>query len=431
MKKIVTVSVLAIMAVSAANADIASTTYVDKAKTAVEGQVNTLAGRVTTAEGEITTAEGKISTLEGTVAEHTTSIAKNAEDIETNAKAIKNINDGQLNIGAGTIAKSQLTTELQTEINGAASGVSTNAGEIATIKSTMATDEDLKAVSKNLTDNYSTTAQMNAAIGKGTLTVTIDGAEAGTFNANAAENGTIAITVPSTYAKTADVASTYATKDALSGVTTNLSNNYYTKDAANAEFYNEDEVKLAINTAVADGGAVKNVIDGALANYSTTAQMEGELDKKIDKSSESSLNVATAVKAEKDASGNVITATYATKKDLTDGLNTKLADTETGSATLPIYIDDKGVAQTITSYSGNAATATTASDYASTGGIKDKFDGVDASLAKVAAFGTIPTVPATCAETNADGELTRDCTLVMKYNASTNAVTPEWEVIAR
>ena len=479
MKKIATVSVLAIMAVSAARADIASTTYVDKAKAAVEGQVTELSGVVATkaAAADVTALAGRVTTAESGISTNATEIAKKAAQADVNTltdkvgdvslsgtnymktdtnltAAVKSLDTQLSNVAGGnvdvnkivdgSIAKAKLTQTLQDEISNATQGVSDNAGEITTIKNTMATDTELKAVSDNLANNYTNTTDMNQAIanatqdmaktsdiGTGNLKVTIDGVDAtGTFNANAKEDGTIAITVPSTYAKTADVASTYATKTALTeglaGKVNNATlNNYYTKDAADAEFIDGDELAAA---TVANAG------------HATTAD--------------------SATKATQDGAGKVITETYATKAEaagyidpaeLTDELGSyytktqadtlldaKLDDTAAGSATLPIYIDTNGVAQTITSYSGKAATAgaadtaTTATNYNETSGsIKTKFDGVDTSLAKVAAFGNVPAVPATCAETNADGELTRDCTLVMKYNASTNAVTPEWEVIAR
>lgn len=465
MKKIVTVSVLAIMAVSAANADIASTTYVDKAKTAVEGQITDLSGVVATkaAQADLNTLGGRVTTAEGKITDNTTEIGKKAAQTVVDAlsgkvgdvslsgtnymkddtnltAAVKSLDTQLSNVAGGNLAikpGAVGTTEL-------ADGSVTDAKLGADVKEKYATKSELPTAVSDLTNDskFQTESEVSSAIATATtgmaktsdihnaaLTIKVNGTEKGSFTANAATAAEVDIPVPT---KVSDLTNdkNYQTAD---NVTATL-NNYYTKDAANAEFYNEAEVNSAITTAVADGGAVKNVIDTALASYSTTEQMNTELNKKIDKTSESSLNVATAVKATQDASGNVITATYATKSALTEGLNAKLDDTATGSATLPIYIDDKGVAQTITSYSGKAATAGaadtattagTADNYNETSGtIQAKFAGVDTSLAKVAPLGSVP-VPDKC-KTDAF-----DCTLVVKYDQAANAAVPQWEAIAR
>ena len=122
MKKLLTVSLVAMMAVSAARAEIASTAYVDKyvgeASTAATGALNayktemegTVAGLNTAISDEETRAKGVEAGLTQAIADEETR-AKAAE--KANADAIAAINNSETGIGAATLAEAKDYTDEQ------------------------------------------------------------------------------------------------------------------------------------------------------------------------------------------------------------------------------------------------------------------------------------------------------------------------------
>ncbi|MBQ8473912.1 MAG: hypothetical protein IJ500_03565, partial [Alphaproteobacteria bacterium] len=88
MKKILAVSLCAIMAVSAARADIASVEYVDEqitgASSAINTTINTLTQTVGTkaAQSDLNTLQGTVNTLSGTVTTNKQAADKTQDDLE-------------------------------------------------------------------------------------------------------------------------------------------------------------------------------------------------------------------------------------------------------------------------------------------------------------------------------------------------------------
>lgn len=128
MKKILTASLVAMMAVTAANADIASTAYVDKAKQAAEataeGYNTAMDGRVTKLEGDNTTNKSDISKLKADVA----AIGGEEGAISTQiAAAVQGLDVGEITVADGKYVKtvsetdgkvSVTTGDLVTQISG-------------------------------------------------------------------------------------------------------------------------------------------------------------------------------------------------------------------------------------------------------------------------------------------------------------------------
>ena len=219
MKKILTASLVAVMAVTAANADIASVEYVGE-KTGFVAEngnlttaVNALAGRVSTEEGktdkDTTYSAGTNISLDGTtfnVANGTTT-AKGVvqlEDTYTDAnksdssKATTNaaVTAALGKLGAlatkDTVSNADLDSGLQAAVSAANSAVQPNT--LTTTLNSYVTSEALGQkdyASKAEAQGYATTAETNAknAIGKANFVVKKNATDTGkTFNANATED---------------------------------------------------------------------------------------------------------------------------------------------------------------------------------------------------------------------------------------------------
>ena len=165
-----------------------------------------------------------------------------------------------------------------------------------------------------------------------TLTIQKNGTTVDTFTANASANKTINITVPTT--------------------TSQLTNNSGFITAAN----------LPVATAnalggVKSGGDITVGTDGAVTVNSATQ-------------ADSATTAASAIKASQDASGNVITSTYATKTELSAKQNASTAvevataGAAVGDSTHPVYVNASGVATKIdkVAAAAKADTATSATN---------------------------------------------------------------------
>ena len=162
MKKILTVSLFAIMAVSAANADIASTKYVDDAKTAAISSANEYTDTVFGSTGDdvstlLSTVDGlqsSIDTISGTIT-----------TMDTAYKAADTALDGRVDTleADNTTNKSNIST-LQSDVAGLKSGENSVAKQIETA----------------LTD-YSTTEEMNTAIANEAVNTVVAGTANGTI----------------------------------------------------------------------------------------------------------------------------------------------------------------------------------------------------------------------------------------------------------
>ena len=167
-------------------------------------------------------------------------------------------------------------------------------------------------------------------VNNATLTIQKNGATVDTFTANASANKTINITVPTT--------------------TSQLTNNSGFITAANLP----EEYTLPVATANALGG-VKSAGD-------ITVGTDGAV------TVNSATKADSATKATQDASGNVITSTYATKTELSAKQNASTAGevatagTAVGDSTHPVYVNASGVATKIdkVAAAAKADTATSA-----------------------------------------------------------------------
>ena len=137
------------------------------------------------------------------------------------------------------------------------------------------------------------------------------------------------------------ITTTYATKSEL----TSSAGNKIDKTIAND--------KDSLMARDGSGNYVKGTssdISVATANGTTTVTVTHAT------AADSATTAASATKATQDGNGNTITSTYAPKTTAV----THTASTAVGSATKPVYIKSDGTTAAITSYEGNAATATKA-----------------------------------------------------------------------
>ena len=161
-------------------------------------------------------------------------------------------------------------------------------------------------------------------VNNATLTIQKNGATVDTFTANASANKTINITVPTT--------------------TSQLTNNSGFITAANLP----EEYTLPVATANALGG-VKSAGD-------ITVGTDGAV------TVNSATKADSATKATQDASGNVITSTYATKSELTSGLSGKQATLSVAQ----LNAVNSGITSTkVSTYDGYSAKITAAQSAAS------------------------------------------------------------------
>ncbi len=428
MKKIATVSVLAIMAVSAARADIASTSYVDKAAagavTTGLGADGNITAAITTATNDMATktkvaediaaavtdmatqtwvtttataaqatadASGKVITATYATKEELNKVAGGELTIQKGAVGTDELADGSVtdaklgaDVKAAYVDTGELETALQPYANNTA-GYQTSS-DVSTAISTATTSGVIKqALDGKVDDSEIVGMAKTSDIHDNTLTITVNNKDAQTFTANAAADKTINIPVPTTV-----------------GELTN-----------DANYQSADQVSTAISTATTSG-VIKQALDGKvddneindmatktyvgeqLGSYSTTAQMNGELAKKQDK--------ATAV--------------------------THAENTAVGDTTHAVYIDSTGAAQVVNKVA-SAAAADTATDYNATSGtIQAKFGAIDVTLNSLSdldaltGYGKIP-APEECV----NGQY--ECTLVMKYDTGAAGIVPVWEKIAR
>lgn len=174
------------------------------------------------------------------------------------------------------------------------SGVVTRIDKVAAAASadtaTSATKATQDGNGENIANTYAKKTEL-PTVNNATLTIQKNGATVDTFTANASANKTINITVPT---KTSDL-----TNNSGFITSADLPDEYQLKAATASEL---GGVKSGGDITVATSGAV-TVNSATQADTATTA--------------------TSATKATQDASGNVITTTYATKSELTTGLSGK------------------------------------------------------------------------------------------------------------
>ena len=181
-------------------------------------------------------------------------------------------------------------------------------------------------------------------VNNATLTIQRNGVAVDTFTANASANKTINITVPTT--------------------TSQLTNNSGFITAADLP----DDYTLPVATA--------NALGGVKSGGDITVATSGAVTVNSATQADSATTAASATKATQDASGNVITSTYATKTELSAKQNASTAvevataGTAVGDSTHPVYVNASGVATKIDKVAAaakadTATSATTATTAAS------------------------------------------------------------------
>lgn len=177
-----------------------------------------------------------------------------------------------------------------------ASGVATRIDKVAAAASadtaTSATKATQDGNGANIANTYAKKTEL-PTVNNATLTIQKNGATVDTFTANASANKTINITVPTQTSQLQNNSGYITSAD--------LPDEYQLKAATASEL---GGVKSGGDISVASTGAV-TVNSATQADTATTA--------------------TSATKATQDASGNVITTTYATKSELTNGLSGKQA----------------------------------------------------------------------------------------------------------
>ena len=210
-----------------------------------------------------------------------------------------------------------------------ASGVATRIDKVAAAASadtaTSATKATQDGNGANIANTYAKKTEL-PTVNNATLTIQKNGATVDTFTANASANKTINITVPTQTSQLQNNSGYITSAD--------LPDEYQLKAATASEL---GGVKSGGDITVATSGAV--TVNSA--NQADTA--------------------TTATKATQDASGNVITTTYATKSELTNGLSGKQA-TLSGAQLNAV---NSGITSTkVSTYDGYSAKITAAQNAA-------------------------------------------------------------------
>ena len=198
MKKILTVSLVAMMAVSAARADIASTAYVQGAvsaetgartqaitalETAYKAADKTLTDNLSGVTTRVGTAEGKITTLEGTVSGHTQDIADiNAElDTMATSETVQGIQNSLSTLQSTVNTNKTAADKTQTDLDTLEATVADHATEIADINTALggkqATISDLATIRSNAAEGATAVQKTEVTTGTTNGTILVQGSE--------------------------------------------------------------------------------------------------------------------------------------------------------------------------------------------------------------------------------------------------------------
>ena len=189
MKKILAVSLCAIMAVSAARADIASVEYVDEqitdASSAINTTINTLTQTVGTkaAQSDLNTLQGTVNTLSGTVTTNKQAADKTQDDLEVLEATVAGLTTGdtaavsnatfdafkETNTQAIATAKSEAVAAAKTETTSQIAALDSSAAATTGSVLTGVTITDGKITAKTETDisDMQTKTNMKNAITDG------------------------------------------------------------------------------------------------------------------------------------------------------------------------------------------------------------------------------------------------------------------------
>lgn len=333
-KSLFAVSLIAMLAMGTANADIASKNYVDNQ---VGGRLSSISGS-TGGDGNVVTsvsASGStVSATKGITAEETKNKVTTVRDTESATDTAYPSEKAVATALAGKADSADIPTvnnaTLTIQKNGSEVGTFTaNAASPATINITVPTTTSQLTnnsgfiTADDLPEDYVLNAATADSLGGvksgGDITVATDG----TVTVNSATNADTATTATSATNATNAVNATKATQDASGNVITST---YATKTELTSGL--ADKANVEDLATVATSGSYND-----LTNKPTIPTVDAELsatstnpvqNKVINSALSGKLSTTgTAAKATADASGNVITSTYATKTELTSGLANK------------------------------------------------------------------------------------------------------------
>ena len=300
MKKILTVSLFAMMAVSAANADIASTEYVtDRTGTtaSLETEAKELTGAVNELKAKLDTVAGS---GEGSVSDQIDSALEDYTDTAGMNSAI-------------ATAKGELTTEIG-KVDDKADA---NAAAIAGLDDTYATDTALSDGLALKQDKSAMVGDTNFNGNKTTVYPTLDLTETLISEANNDMAGEVQ--------QVASDLNAYKTSNNAEVAKKANSADVYTKTAADAEFMNSAEVEAAI------AGAVTGT-DGALKDYVTTTVFNQSQTTQTNELQEYADSVAATAKSGAESTAAAALNAYKTSNDAAVATKANSADVYTKTA---------------------------------------------------------------------------------------------------
>ncbi len=322
MKKILTVSLFAMMAVSAANADIASTEYVGKQITATAGTLGNLdTTEKTNLVGAINEVNANISSISTDTGKLTSGLQQLQLDLEDAVEAYEAADtalDGRVDAleGDNTTNKNNITN-LQTAVNELNTGDNSVSNKIA------------KAL-----EDYSTTTEMNTAITNNAVNTVVSGTANGTIEVDGTDVavkglGSAAYTEATAYATSAQG---QLADSAVQTVATGSANGTIAVDGTDVAVKGLGSAAYTASTAYAT--AAQGTLAASAVQPDELAAAKTELEGKI---AEASTSAGTALT---DALKN-----YSTTTEMNTAItNNAVNKVVTGTANGTIEVDGTDVA---------------------------------------------------------------------------------------
>ena len=295
MKKILTVSLVAVMAVSAAHANIASTKYVDDKETALNAAIalkadsSTVTALETAYQQADTALDGRIDTLESDNSTNKTNIT----NLQTAVSGLQGTGDNAAATKKQLADLEATVTANELDIEGKMTALT---GRVGTNETNIATNTAGVAANTAKFADYSTTAQMNAELAKkqdkltagNNITIGADGKTISADVVNSTDGLTkdqLATAIPSVSMVEGLIsdsnADTATTVGELSDLTTSAKGNIVA--AINEVDANADAAKAAADAKLASvsstgSGVVKTVVqNGTAVNVTAGAVAKSEL----------------------------------------------------------------------------------------------------------------------------------------------------------
>lgn len=331
-KGIFAVSLIAIFAMGAANADIASKGYVDDL---VDGRLTSISGS-TDGTGNVVTAVAAsgstVTATKGITAEETKNKVTTIRDSEAatdiaypSEKAVATALAGKADTGAiPTVNDAILTIQKNGDEVGTFTANASNPKTInitVPVKTSELDNDSGFVTSDDLPDSYTLNPATSDTLGGvksgGDITVSPDGTVT-VNNAKTATSATSATTAGTATKATQDasgnvITSTYATKTEL-GTKANVAD---LAEVATSGSYNDLTDKPSIPSAYTLPAATATALGGVKSGGDITVATDGTVTVNSATTADSATTASSATKATQDGSGNNIVNTYATKAQIT------------------------------------------------------------------------------------------------------------------